>query len=137
MYSFFYREFFFSNPNFFFSFTSLKGPIQRENLGIIVQYKVKVKLCLGPIGEVVAELPFTLMHPKPEDHSINFNNNTLQRNNHLNGLPTTNNVLNNTTNNGLIENNHNSKLNSKAHSNNSSETVDQNLIQLDDGFVSI
>lgn len=42
----------------------------RENLGIIVQYKVKVKLCIGgPIlgGDLVAELPFTLMHPKPED----------------------------------------------------------------------
>jgi len=39
----------------------------KENLGIIVQYKVKVKLYLGPLaGELVAELPFTLMHPKPE-----------------------------------------------------------------------
>ncbi|XP_024222801.1 beta-arrestin-1 isoform X6 [Bombus vosnesenskii] len=43
-------------------------PSQRENLGIIVQYKVKVKLCLGPLGgELVAELPFILMHPKPEE----------------------------------------------------------------------
>lgn len=25
-------------------------PSQRENLGIIVQYKVKVKLCLGALG---------------------------------------------------------------------------------------
>ncbi|XP_012274787.1 beta-arrestin-1 isoform X4 [Orussus abietinus] len=41
---------------------------QRENLGIIVQYKVKVKLCLGPFGgELAAELPFILMHPKPEE----------------------------------------------------------------------
>ncbi|XP_076682543.1 beta-arrestin protein kurtz isoform X4 [Andrena cerasifolii] len=41
---------------------------QRENLGIIVQYKVKVKLCLSPLaGELVAELPFILMHPKPEE----------------------------------------------------------------------
>lgn len=45
-------------------------PLQRENLGIIVQYKVKVKLCLGPLGgDVVGELPFTLMHPKPEPES--------------------------------------------------------------------
>ncbi|ROT71189.1 Beta-arrestin-1 [Penaeus vannamei] len=41
---------------------------QKENLGIIVQYKVKVKLNLGPlVGDLVAELPFTLMHPKPEE----------------------------------------------------------------------
>ncbi|XP_022246228.1 beta-arrestin-1-like isoform X2 [Limulus polyphemus] len=41
---------------------------QKENLGIIVKYKVKVKLCLGPLGgDVVAELPFILMHPKPEE----------------------------------------------------------------------
>ncbi|VVC92626.1 unnamed protein product [Leptidea sinapis] len=43
-------------------------PAQRENLGIIVQYKVKVKLCLGPLGgDLSAELPFILMHPKPEE----------------------------------------------------------------------
>jgi len=41
---------------------------QKENLGILVQYKVKVKLFLGSLGgELVAELPFTLMHPKPLD----------------------------------------------------------------------
>ena len=34
--------------------------------------QVKVKLYLGPLaGELVAELPFTLMHPK-----VNKNNNT-------------------------------------------------------------
>lgn len=39
---------------------------QKENLGILVNYKVKVKLFLGSLGgELVAELPFTLMHPKP------------------------------------------------------------------------
>ncbi|XP_023013925.1 beta-arrestin-1 isoform X2 [Leptinotarsa decemlineata] len=44
---------------------------QRENLGIIVQYKVKVKLCLGALGgDLVAELPFILMHPKPEEEII-------------------------------------------------------------------
>ncbi|OAD58494.1 Beta-arrestin-1 [Eufriesea mexicana] len=43
-------------------------PSQRENLGIFVQYKVKVKLCLGTLArELVAELPFILMHPKPEE----------------------------------------------------------------------
>ncbi|XP_011301078.1 beta-arrestin-1 isoform X1 [Fopius arisanus] len=50
------------------SSTLVADPSQRENLGIIVQYKVKVKLCLGPLGgELVAELPFILMHPKPEE----------------------------------------------------------------------
>ncbi|OXU20971.1 hypothetical protein TSAR_008651, partial [Trichomalopsis sarcophagae] len=48
--------------------TKVADPSQRENLGIIVQYKVKVKLCLGALaGELVAELPFILMHPKPEE----------------------------------------------------------------------
>jgi len=46
-------------------------PSQKENLGIIVHYKVKVKLCLGPLGgDVVAELPFILMHPKPLDDAL-------------------------------------------------------------------
>ncbi|XP_073958496.1 beta-arrestin protein kurtz isoform X1 [Choristoneura fumiferana] len=50
------------------SSTLIADPAQRENLGIIVQYKVKVKLCLGPLGgDLSAELPFILMHPKPEE----------------------------------------------------------------------
>ncbi|XP_022242647.1 beta-arrestin-1-like [Limulus polyphemus] len=50
------------------SSTIITDPQQKENLGIIVQYKVKVKLCLGPLGgDVVAELPFILMNPKPEE----------------------------------------------------------------------
>merc|ERR1739848_589005 len=41
---------------------------QKENLGILVQYKAQVKLFLGSLGgDLVAELPFTLMHPKPLD----------------------------------------------------------------------
>ncbi|XP_037913968.1 beta-arrestin-1 isoform X3 [Hermetia illucens] len=50
------------------SSTIIADPAQRESLGIIVQYKVKVKLFIsGPIlgGDLVAELPFILMHPKP------------------------------------------------------------------------
>lgn len=41
--------------------------VARENLGIIVQYKVRIKLSVtGPLGgELAAELPFTLTHPKP------------------------------------------------------------------------
>ncbi|XP_052750248.1 arrestin red cell [Galleria mellonella] len=50
------------------SSTLIADATQRENLGIIVQYKVKVKLCLGPLGgDLSAELPFILMHPKPEE----------------------------------------------------------------------
>uniref|UniRef100_V5I9D5 Beta-arrestin n=1 Tax=Anoplophora glabripennis TaxID=217634 RepID=V5I9D5_ANOGL len=53
------------------SSTLVADPSQRENLGIIVQYKVKVKLCLGALGgDLVAELPFILMHPKPEEEII-------------------------------------------------------------------
>ncbi|KAK6620499.1 hypothetical protein RUM44_006901 [Polyplax serrata] len=50
------------------STTLLVDPSQKENLGIIVQYKVKVKLCLGALGgDLTAELPFVLMHPKPPE----------------------------------------------------------------------
>ncbi|KAF2361696.1 Arrestin C-terminal-like domain [Trinorchestia longiramus] len=50
------------------SSTLVTDPAQKENLGIVVQYKVKVKLTLGALaGDLVAELPFTLMHPKPEE----------------------------------------------------------------------
>lgn len=52
------------------SSTIITDPAQKENLGIIVQYKVKVKLCLGALaGDLVAELPFILMHPKPDEPS--------------------------------------------------------------------
>lgn len=54
------------------SSTIIADPTQRESLGIIVHYKVKVKLFIsGPLlgGDLVAELPFILMHPKPEDDS--------------------------------------------------------------------
>lgn len=37
----------------------------RDAFGIIVSYAVKVKLFLGALGgELCAELPFILMHPK-------------------------------------------------------------------------
>lgn len=49
------------------SSTLLTESSQKENLGIVVQYKVRVKLSLGPLGgDICAELPVTLMHPKPE-----------------------------------------------------------------------
>lgn len=49
------------------SSTLLTESSQKENLGIVVQYKVRVKISLGPLGgDICAELPVTLMHPKPE-----------------------------------------------------------------------
>lgn len=47
------------------SFFRLASPDQRDAFGIIVSYAVKVKLYLGALGgELAAELPFVLMHPK-------------------------------------------------------------------------
>lgn len=40
----------YSGSYMFCFFFRIADPAQRENLGIIVQYKVKVKLCLGPLG---------------------------------------------------------------------------------------
>lgn len=43
----------------------LASPDQRDAFGIIVSYAIKVKLFLGALGgELAAELPFVLMHPK-------------------------------------------------------------------------
>ncbi|XP_065163017.1 arrestin homolog [Atheta coriaria] len=48
------------------STTLLASPDQKDAFGIVVSYAVKVKLFLGALGgELVAELPFVLMHPKP------------------------------------------------------------------------
>uniref|UniRef100_A0A1I8AWZ7 Arrestin_C domain-containing protein n=1 Tax=Meloidogyne hapla TaxID=6305 RepID=A0A1I8AWZ7_MELHA len=46
----------------------------RENLGIIVQYKVKIRLLIAGAlgGELAAELPFTLTHPKPCENENNL-----------------------------------------------------------------
>jgi beta-arrestin len=65
------------------SSTLITDPTQRENLGIIVQYKVKVKLCITPLGgDLVAELPFILMHPKPDDIEDIILNDSISTNNH-------------------------------------------------------
>lgn len=43
----------------------LANPESRDMFGMIISYTVKVKLYLGAVGgEVTAELPFVLMHPK-------------------------------------------------------------------------
>ncbi|VDM31899.1 unnamed protein product [Hydatigera taeniaeformis] len=48
------------------SSTIIIDPTQKENLGIIVQYRVRVRLVLGfGASDVSVELPFTLAHPKP------------------------------------------------------------------------
>ncbi|XP_078738643.1 beta-arrestin-1-like [Lampetra fluviatilis] len=60
------------------SSTIVKEGANKEILGILVSYKVKVKLVvsrggiLGDIAtsDVAVELPFTLMHPKPPEESI-------------------------------------------------------------------
>nr|AGJ70293.1 arrestin-beta [Terebratalia transversa] len=54
------------------SSTIVSDPSQKENLGIVVQYKVKVRLILGfGASDAVVELPFTLTHPKPKDSPAN------------------------------------------------------------------
>lgn len=52
------------------SSTVITGAIPKENLGIIVQYKVRVKLILGPLGgDLIAELPIKLMHQKKDEEA--------------------------------------------------------------------
>ncbi|CAH8843672.1 unnamed protein product [Trichobilharzia szidati] len=47
--------------------TDLCNPNHKENLGMTVQYRVKVRLVLGFVSsDVSVELPFTLTHPKPD-----------------------------------------------------------------------
>uniref|UniRef100_A0A3Q4IA72 Beta-arrestin-1 n=1 Tax=Neolamprologus brichardi TaxID=32507 RepID=A0A3Q4IA72_NEOBR len=52
------------------SSTLLRDGANKEILGIIVSYKVKVKLVVSRGGDVSVELPFTLMHPKPLEESF-------------------------------------------------------------------
>ncbi|XP_034944183.1 LOW QUALITY PROTEIN: phosrestin-2-like [Chelonus insularis] len=50
------------------SSTLLTSPDIRDTFGIVVSYAVKVKLYLGALGgELTAELPFILMHPRTSD----------------------------------------------------------------------
>lgn len=50
------------------SSTIIRDSSQKENLGIVVQYKVKVRLILGfGSSDLSVELPFTLTHPKPTE----------------------------------------------------------------------
>lgn len=50
---------------YFWFISSLASPDPKDAFGIVVSYMVKVKLYLGALGgELSAELPFILMHPK-------------------------------------------------------------------------
>uniref|UniRef100_A0A8D0G7M6 Arrestin-C n=1 Tax=Sphenodon punctatus TaxID=8508 RepID=A0A8D0G7M6_SPHPU len=49
------------------STTILRPGMDKEVLGILVSYKVKVNLVVSRGGDVGVELPVTLMHPKPSD----------------------------------------------------------------------
>ncbi|KAK6323439.1 hypothetical protein J4Q44_G00057780 [Coregonus suidteri] len=52
------------------SSTIVKDVSNKEVLGILVSYRVKVKLVVSRGGDVSVELPFVLMHPKPTDQLI-------------------------------------------------------------------
>uniref|UniRef100_A0A8K9UAN2 Arrestin C-terminal-like domain-containing protein n=1 Tax=Oncorhynchus mykiss TaxID=8022 RepID=A0A8K9UAN2_ONCMY len=52
------------------SSTIVKDVSNKEVLGILVSYRVKVKLVVSRGGDVSVELPFVLMHPKPSDQHI-------------------------------------------------------------------
>uniref|UniRef100_A0AAX7TUE0 Arrestin C-terminal-like domain-containing protein n=1 Tax=Astatotilapia calliptera TaxID=8154 RepID=A0AAX7TUE0_ASTCA len=49
------------------SSTIVKDVTNKEVLGILVSYRVKVKLVVSRGGDVSVELPFILMHPKPPE----------------------------------------------------------------------
>uniref|UniRef100_A0AAY5EM85 Arrestin C-terminal-like domain-containing protein n=1 Tax=Electrophorus electricus TaxID=8005 RepID=A0AAY5EM85_ELEEL len=49
------------------SSTIVKDISNKEVLGILVSYRVKVKLVVSRGGDVSVELPFVLMHPKPSE----------------------------------------------------------------------
>ncbi|XP_068780105.1 beta-arrestin-2 isoform X1 [Struthio camelus] len=49
------------------SSTIVKEGANKEVLGILVSYRVKVKLVVARGGDVSVELPFVLMHPKPPE----------------------------------------------------------------------
>ncbi|KPP75856.1 arrestin red cell-like [Scleropages formosus] len=49
------------------SSTIVKDVANKEVLGIIVSYRVKVKVVVSRGGDVAVELPFVLMHPKPSE----------------------------------------------------------------------
>ncbi|KAL7374634.1 hypothetical protein ABVT39_004377 [Epinephelus coioides] len=51
------------------SSTIVKEGTNKEMMGILVSYRIKVKLVVARGGDVAVELPFVLMHPKPDQPS--------------------------------------------------------------------
>ncbi|XP_041051497.1 beta-arrestin-1-like [Carcharodon carcharias] len=49
------------------SSTMLRPGLDKETLGILVSYLLKVKVIVSRGGEVSVEIPFCLMHPKPSE----------------------------------------------------------------------
>uniref|UniRef100_A0AC35TSW2 Arrestin_C domain-containing protein n=1 Tax=Rhabditophanes sp. KR3021 TaxID=114890 RepID=A0AC35TSW2_9BILA len=72
------------------SSTIITKTTNKENLGIVVQYKARVKAYFGGAlgGDIVAELPFTLTHPKPIDSPVDT------KKSFSDGLPNSSNGLN-------------------------------------------
>merc|ERR1712130_991371 len=53
------------------SSTLLADENNKDIFGLVISYSVRVKLFLGAIGgDLTAELPFVLMHPRPNLHKI-------------------------------------------------------------------
>ncbi|KAK7910304.1 hypothetical protein WMY93_014988 [Mugilogobius chulae] len=51
------------------SSTIMKEASDKETMGILVSYKVRVKAVVSLGGDVAVELPFVLMHPKPKEET--------------------------------------------------------------------
>uniref|UniRef100_A0A3Q1HBX3 Arrestin C-terminal-like domain-containing protein n=1 Tax=Anabas testudineus TaxID=64144 RepID=A0A3Q1HBX3_ANATE len=51
------------------SSTIVKEETNKEMMGILVSYRVRVKLVVSLGGDVAVELPFVLMHPNPADQT--------------------------------------------------------------------
>jgi len=53
------------------SSTLLADENNKDIFGLVISYSVRVKLLLGAIGgDLTAELPFVLMHPRPNLHKM-------------------------------------------------------------------
>ena len=53
------------DDTFLASSTLLADETDKDLFGLVISYSVRVKLLLGAIGgDVTAELPFVLMHPR-------------------------------------------------------------------------
>uniref|UniRef100_A0A671QV00 Arrestin red cell-like n=1 Tax=Sinocyclocheilus anshuiensis TaxID=1608454 RepID=A0A671QV00_9TELE len=52
------------------SSTIVKDVSNKEVLGVLVSYRVKIKLVVSRGGDVSVELPFVLMQPKPTDSTL-------------------------------------------------------------------